>query len=94
LEVWVTPPGEPGYRVPDPSKVMAINFLAMFPVSAGVSLAVAPLSAGFNPFYATVMTSALRTAIIVYGLGYTVMPGVTEFFRDWLFPPVTECHAG
>lgn len=90
LEVWVTPPDEPGYRAPQPYKTMVLNFLTIYPVTIILTTALAPVTVGWSPLAAT----ALRTGIMVSAVGYGVMPYVSSVFREWLFPPVTECRAG
>ena len=90
LEVWLTPPDEPGYRAPAPYKTMALNFLTIYPVTMILTTALGPVTAGWSPLAAV----ALRTGIMVSAVGYGVMPYVSSFFREWLFPPVNECRAG
>ncbi len=90
LEVWLTPQDELGYRAPDPYKTMVLNFLSIYPVTVILTTVLAPVTVGWSPL----ATTALRTGIMVSAVGYGIMPTVSNMFRAWLFPPVTECRAG
>ena len=90
LEVWLTPPDEPGYRAPHLYKTLTVNFLALYPAYVASTLVLSPAVVGLHPF----MVAGVSTAFSILVGGLVVMPHIAPLFRAWLYPPVTACPAG
>lgn len=86
LETWFTLPNKPMKAPPQRYKMSILTALAVFAVSQILGLAMAPVL-----FYLPSLLRSFAIAVAtVFSLTYVVMPHVTRFFYDWLYPNLDE----
>ncbi|MFC4427774.1 antibiotic biosynthesis monooxygenase [Deinococcus navajonensis] len=80
LEFWFTPPAAPTLRQPPRWKMALLTLAALYPVSVGSGLLLAPV-VGHWPL----LLRALPQMVLVVGtMTYLVMPTVTRWAASWL----------
>jgi uncharacterized protein len=81
METWFSLPGD---AVPAPArpKMVAVTFLAVYPLSLFFQSVVGPLTQSWP----LVLRSALFPLVVVPTLTYALMPGLSRMLRKWLYP--------
>lgn len=82
LETWFTLPGRPGEPSPPRYKMVAVTWLAVFPLATVVFMILQPLLGGAPAVFRTLVF----TLIMVTTMTYVVMPRMTRLFSFWLYP--------
>jgi uncharacterized protein len=82
LETWFSPPGRPLIAPPPKYKMIAVTFIAIFPLANLLPPALAPV---LNPL-PPLIRSVLVTLIMLVVMTYLVMPRLTKLFMGWLYP--------
>ena len=80
LEFWFTPPAAPALRQPPRWKMWLLTLLALYPVSVGSGLLMAPV-VGHWPLLLKALPQML---LVVTLMTYVVMPRVTRWAAGWL----------
>jgi uncharacterized protein len=82
LETWFTVPGRPLTAPPPKHKMVAVTFLAIFPLANLLPPALAPV---LSPLPALVR-SLVVTLVMLGLMTYLIMPQLTRLFVGWLYP--------
>lgn len=80
LEAWFALPGERTITPPPRHRMALVTWLGVYLSVTGVSLALKPWIASWNPHLQTLLV----TGLVVLLLTYLVMPNLTRLFRPWL----------
>lgn len=80
LEFWFTPPAAPNLRQPPRWKMALLTLAALYPVSVGLGLLLAPV-VGHWP---APLRALPQMVLVVPAMTYLVMPVVTRWAAGWL----------
>lgn len=84
MEAWFTPP--PGAHCPPKHKMAILTWLALYPITTLLLLAIGSAVDGL-PLPARTL---IVTAVMVPLMTYAVMPVVTRLFARWLYSQPSE----
>ena len=82
LETWFTRPSRPGEPAPPRYKMVAVTWLAVYPLITVILLLFGPLL-GMLPM---LLRTLVLTAVMVTLMTYVIMPRMTRLFSSWLYP--------
>ena len=82
LETWFTLPSKPGEPAPPRYKMVAVTWLAVYPLITLILVVFGPLL-GVLP---TLLRTMVLTAVMVTLMTYVIMPRMTRLFSFWLYP--------
>ncbi|MDQ4127946.1 MAG: antibiotic biosynthesis monooxygenase [Actinomycetota bacterium] len=82
LETWFTRRSRPGEPAPPRYKMVAITWLAVYPLITLILVLFGPLL-GLMPM---LVRTLVLTAVMVTLMTYVIMPRMTRLFSFWLFP--------
>ncbi|GGK30317.1 antibiotic biosynthesis monooxygenase [Deinococcus malanensis] len=80
LEFWFTPPAAPTLRQPPRWKMALVTLAALYPVSVGSGLLLAPAVGHWPPL----LRALPQMVMVVVVMTYLVMPTVTRWAAPWL----------
>jgi len=82
LETWFTRPSKPGEPAPPRYKMVAVTWLAVYPLITLILVLFGPLL-GVLPMLPRTL---VLTAVMVTLMTYVIMPRMTRLFSFWLYP--------
>jgi uncharacterized protein len=82
LETWFTRPSRPGEPAPPRYKMVAVTWLAVYPLITLILVLFGPLL-GLLPM---LLRTLVLTAVMVTLMTYVIMPRMTRLFSSWLYP--------
>ena len=82
LETWFTRPSRPGEPTPPRYKMVAVTWLAVYPLITLILVLFGPLL-GLLPMLPRML---VLTAVMVTLMTYMIMPRMTRLFSFWLYP--------
>jgi antibiotic biosynthesis monooxygenase (ABM) superfamily enzyme len=82
LETWFTRPSRPGEPAPPRYKMVAVTWLAVYPLITVILVLFGPLL-GLLPM---LLRTLVLTALMVTLMTYVIMPRMTRLFSFWLYP--------
>ncbi|HZF58023.1 MAG TPA: antibiotic biosynthesis monooxygenase [Rubrobacter sp.] len=82
LETWFTRPSRPGEPAPPRYKMVAVTWLAVYPLITLILVLFGPLL-GMLPM---LLRTLVLTAAMVTLMTYVIMPRMTRLFSFWLYP--------
>ncbi|HEV8045586.1 MAG TPA: antibiotic biosynthesis monooxygenase [Rubrobacter sp.] len=82
LETWFTRPSKPGEPAPPRYKMVAVTWLAVYPLITLILVVFGPLL-GLLPM---LVRTLVLTAVMVTLMTYVIMPRMTRLFSSWLYP--------
>ena len=84
LDFWFMPVNA-GIKVPVKWKQFLITWSAIFPLSLGAPLLIAPALHGLGLPDSRLVTVLVTTEVIVFLMTYLIMPNYSKVVRKWLF---------
>ena len=78
LETWFTRPSRPGEPAPPRYKMVAVTWLAVYPLITLILVLFGPLL--------SLLPMLVLTAVMVTLMTYVIMPRMTRLFSSWLYP--------
>ncbi len=82
LETWFTRPSRPGGTGAPRYKMVAVTWLAVYPLITPILVLFGPLL-GLLPM---LLRTLVLAAVIVTLITYVIMPRTTRLFSSWLYP--------
>ena len=82
LETWFTRPAKPGEPAPPRYKMVAVTWLAVYPLITLILLLAGPVLS----MLPMLLRTLVLTAVMVTLMTYVIMPRVTRLFSFWLYP--------
>ncbi len=83
LEFWFRLPGVPASTPPPPLKMAVVTFLAIYPLSLGMNVFLAPW---LGPLPVPLRVLVIAVTLVTL-MTYAVMPFLVRLFQPWLFKP-------